>query len=120
MEPRILLYPSKISRYSVSSFFQIYKLSLKSEHCSDIHRIIPIECICAFAAGEEGDKLRLAYNLLLAVSLTSDLGISLLIFMCKKGQCEVGDLRYFILLRLLSIKYTNLSRDPHILRISEK
>ena len=37
---------------------QIYKLSLKSEHCSNIHRILPIECICAFAPGEEGDKLR--------------------------------------------------------------
>ena len=38
--------------------YQIYKLSLKSERCSDIHRIFPIECLCAFAPGEEGDKLR--------------------------------------------------------------
>ncbi len=37
---------------------QIYKLSLKSEDCSDIHQLLAIECICAFAPGEEGDKLR--------------------------------------------------------------
>ena len=37
---------------------QIYKLSLKSEHCSDVHRILAIECICAFTPGELGDKLR--------------------------------------------------------------
>ena len=37
---------------------QIYKLSLKSEACSDIHRLLAIECICAFIPGEEGDKLR--------------------------------------------------------------
>ena len=49
--------------------FQIYKLSLKSEHCSNIHHIIPIECICAFAAGEMGDRLRLAFYYYLKVTI---------------------------------------------------
>ena len=44
---------------------QIYKLSLKSEHCKDVHRILPIECICAFAYGEEGDKTRSVVSLTL-------------------------------------------------------
>ena len=39
---------------------QGYKLSLKSGHCREVHRILPIECICAFASGKEGDKLRCA------------------------------------------------------------
>ena len=37
---------------------KVYELSLKSKHCVEVHRILPIECICAFALGEEGDKLR--------------------------------------------------------------
>lgn len=37
---------------------QVYEISLKSKHCIDVHRLLPIECICAFAPGEEGDKLR--------------------------------------------------------------
>ena len=38
----------------------MYKLSLKSGHCREVLRILPIECICAFASGKEGDKLRFA------------------------------------------------------------
>ena len=37
---------------------KVYELSLKSKHCVEVHRILPIECICAFAPGEDGDKLR--------------------------------------------------------------
>ena len=37
-----------------------YKLSLKSGHCREVHHILPIESICAFASGKEGDKLRFA------------------------------------------------------------
>ena len=44
----------RISHYTP----QIYKLSLQSPHCVEVHRIIPIECICAFLPGAEGDKLR--------------------------------------------------------------
>ena len=40
------------------SFSQIYKLSLQSPHCVEVHRIFPIECTCAFLPGDEGDKLR--------------------------------------------------------------
>lgn len=43
---------------------QIYKLSLKSQHCRDVHRLLPIECLCAFLEGEEGDKLRLVLSVL--------------------------------------------------------
>ena len=43
---------------------QIYKLSLKSQHCKDVHRLLPIECLCAFLEGEEGDKLRLVLSVL--------------------------------------------------------
>ena len=51
--------------------FQIYKLSLKSERCSDIHRILAIECICAFAPGEEGDKLRYIIYIIIMCSDTT-------------------------------------------------
>eukprot|EP00731_Ephydatia_muelleri_P026765 Em0018g865a len=37
---------------------QSYYLSLQSPHCSEIHRIFPIECDCAYRSGTEGDKLR--------------------------------------------------------------
>ena len=32
--------------------------TMTSAHCREVHRILPIECICAFAPGKEGDKLR--------------------------------------------------------------
>ena len=61
------IYSLLLAIYSYCAFlflllFQIYKLSLKSEHCSDVHRLLAIECICAFAPGEEGDKLRFDYH----------------------------------------------------------
>lgn len=37
---------------------QVYEISLRSKHCQEVHRLLPIECICAFAPGEEGVKLR--------------------------------------------------------------
>ena len=37
---------------------QVYEISLRSKHCVEVHRLLPIECICAFTPGEEGDKLR--------------------------------------------------------------
>jgi phospholipase B1 len=37
---------------------QIYELSLKSSYCKDVHRLIPIECVCAFTEGKEGERLR--------------------------------------------------------------
>ena len=46
------------SLYSTRFHLQIYQLSLRSEHCVDVHRLLPIECLCAFLGGEEGDKLR--------------------------------------------------------------
>ncbi|XP_064393239.1 phospholipase B1, membrane-associated-like isoform X3 [Halichondria panicea] len=38
----------------------IYTLSLKNKHCTEVHRLLPIECACAFLGGStpEGVKLR--------------------------------------------------------------
>lgn len=46
------------SIYNAQFSVQIYKLSLTSARCMVIHRLLPIECICAFTGGKEGDKLR--------------------------------------------------------------
>jgi phospholipase B1 len=54
---------SKIPRVFVN-LVQLFNLSMVYEksknipHCKDIHRILPIECLCIFADGEIGDKLR--------------------------------------------------------------
>ena len=38
--------------------FQVYEVSKQSHYCESVHRILPIECYCAFAYGKEGDKTR--------------------------------------------------------------
>ena len=48
---------------------QIYQLSLRSPHCTEVHEIFFIECLCAFLPGEEGDKLRLVGWLMIPRSL---------------------------------------------------
>ena len=47
----------------VISLIQIYQLSLKNKHCAEVHRLLPIECVCAFWDGSkpEGVKLRWEY-----------------------------------------------------------
>jgi phospholipase B1 len=42
----------------VGNLSEIYTLSLQSPYCVDVHRLLPIECLCAFTAGALGDKLR--------------------------------------------------------------
>ena len=60
------LFVNVVQLFNVS---MIYEVSLRSEHCVDVHRVLPIECACAFKTGEEGVKRRkemdltaLAYN----------------------------------------------------------
>ena len=53
--------PSQVSKWNRSCavvLMQIYQLSLKSEECSDVHRTLFIECLCAFTPGEIGDVTR--------------------------------------------------------------
>uniref|UniRef100_A0A0G4HHV4 Uncharacterized protein n=1 Tax=Chromera velia CCMP2878 TaxID=1169474 RepID=A0A0G4HHV4_9ALVE len=37
---------------------QVYSLSRKSSFCKNIHRIFPVECVCAFLPRSFGDKFR--------------------------------------------------------------
>ena len=47
-----------VNLVQLGNLSEIYKLSLQSPHCVEVHRIFPIECTCAFLPGDEGDKLR--------------------------------------------------------------
>ena len=40
-------------------YVQVYDVSITSKYCRDIHRVLAIECVCAFEPGEAGVHVRL-------------------------------------------------------------
>ena len=43
-------------------------MSITSQYCRDVHRVLAIECVCAFEPGEAGVHVRLVYSIYSTVS----------------------------------------------------
>ena len=38
-------------------------MSITSQYCKDVHRVLAIECVCAFEPGEAGVHVRLVHSI---------------------------------------------------------
>ena len=52
-------YCTIISVFNMDIFHvQVYDVSIKSEYCRNVHRVLGIECLCVFEPGKEGVHVR--------------------------------------------------------------